>query len=126
MDYIVAYILTNHRELMEFILERFDIKYVKNTTEGVSLYNQYQFGEIIFNEGERNLTFIENYWVNGKKVEGEDVMTFVRIGDFGIGQDIIKTLIDHFGGCAKNQKGLIFCMNDIDKASAKSLLKGKE
>lgn len=123
MDYIKGILLTNHKDFMEYIFERFEVKYVKNSIEGVALYNQYQYGEITLTQDERTITFVEEYWKNGVKTDSLDIMTSFRIGNFGIAGDIVEKLINHFGGCAKTDKGLLF-YNDMDKSQANQLLKG--
>lgn len=122
MDFLMGYIFTDHKILMEYILGHYDVKYVKNELSGQSKFLQYQYGEIIIQPDERTLVFAEAMWKYGNKIPEDEIMTFVKIGDFGKARDLLEDLVEKFGGCVKEKKRLLF-KKDIDKFTANLILK---
>ena len=121
MDNIIAYIFTNHKDIMEYLFAHYDIKYVENSMVGDSKFCKYHNGKIVFQPYERTLFFSEIIWKYGNKIPDEDSMTYITIGDFGNLPDIIGELINKYGGCAKDKEDLIL-YKLIDKVSARKLL----
>ena len=120
---IRGYLLTNHKEFMKYIFDKYDVNYVKNTTTGSPNYNQFQVGSISFDDSDRCIDFFENYWVNGEKIQDGDTLTYISMGDFGFARDVFKGLINHFGGCCKTDDKEVLFKHNIDNFTAKTLLK---
>ena len=121
----LIYVNATFDQVFQYLNQFTTIKSVSNTVVGIPSVHQYRYGSFIIDEDETNrqIRFVEHQYYNSHCVfkHGDSNFITLEVGNMGHLYDIIKDMVDNFGGFIYDGKKAVYKTNNIYSSDIKTL-----